>query len=266
MLILNRKLIAGLFVLAISQSASAQLVATYQFNNTLNADEIGVPALISLNAGSFVTDMDVLGQTRTVYQRTANNTAEQSALRLDTSPLGLTANNYAVQLVFTFTDTLDSRGTGGYRRIVDSFDPSNLQDPGFYVGPGDYLNIYQSGPHYGGPALTNGTYYDVVLSVSPSGENAYQNGALAVSHTGTPDAIQSHFLSFFQDESYEYGNGKVALIRVFDAALSSNEVAALNNNGNPFPTSVPVPPAFINALTGLIPGVIMLIRRRKQKE
>jgi hypothetical protein len=218
-------------------SAQAGPVATYQFNNTLAADQAGAPDLIAINGGSFVADTP-LGQLRTVYERTAAGTdpSQQSVLRLDTTPLGLTSNNYAVEMVFTFTTGSPSIS---YRRIVDSYDPSNLQDPGLYVGSGGNLNIYQTVAHAGGPTLANGIYYDVILSVSPTGEQAYLNGSLAVSYAVTADQIATHFLSFFQDNAREYGDGKVALIRVFDTALTAEQASYLYNNGNPF--AVPEP-------------------------
>lgn len=252
--------------LAPSASAFASEIATYRLQNSLAADQLTAPALIALNGGAFAVDPNVLGQSRTVYSRYTSNGAAssaQSALRLDTSSLGLTANNYAVEVLFTFTDTSDPRGGSSYRRVVNSFDPGQLQDPGFYVGPpGNELNIYQSGPHAGGPSLLDGTYYDVVLSVSPTGERAFLNGSLATSWVGTPDAIASHYLTFFQDESYEYGNGKVALIRVFNGALSDADVLAVNNNGNPFPASIPEPGT--SSLFGLgITCLAALARRRR---
>lgn len=244
--------IAGLFAFSLGGTAHAQLVATYQFDNSLAADQPGMPALTALNSGSFVTDANVLGQSRTVYQRTSTNSshATQSALQLDTTALSLTANNYSVELVFTFTDNL---GGGSWRRILNSYDPSSQSDNGFYVGPSNTLNIFDSGSNGGGTALLDGTYYDVVLTVSPTAEAAYLNGSLMTSHNGTPDSIQSHYLTFFQDDASEYGNGKVALLRVFNQVLTAAEVASLNNNGNPFVlnSAVPEPGTFALLLAGL---------------
>lgn len=253
--------LAGFFALSLGGTADAQVVATYQLNNTLAADQPGVAALTAINAGSFVTDT-VLGQSRTVYQRTSASSAHaaQSALQLDTSALALTANSYSVELVFTFTDNLNG---SSFRRILNSYDPSSQADAGFYVGPGNILDIYQSGSNGGGTALANGTYYDVVLTVSPTGEKAYLNGTQMTSYTGTPppDRIYTNYLTFFQDDATEYGNGRLALLRVFNQVLTGAEVAALNNNGNPFQSAnaTPEPGTFALLLTGLA----ALVRRRQ---
>jgi hypothetical protein len=244
---------------------AADVVATYQFNHSLSADEAGAPALLALNGGSFVLDNTVLGQTRTVYQRfsASNASGSQSALRLDTAGLGLTSDSYAVELVFSFTDTLVPPGTQNYRRVVNGWDPGLLRDPGLYVGPSRQVNVFSGGPHAGGPSMSDGTYYDVVLSVSPGREDAYVNGQPAVQLGGaTPDAIETRYLSFFLDEVYEYGNGNVALIRIFNAPLEAAAVQALYNGGNPFPAAIPEPATLSLWLAGLA-ALPALVRRRR---
>lgn len=87
--------------------------------------------------------------------------------------------------------------------------------------------------------------------------------AFMTSHAGTPDMIYTHYLTFFQDDASEYGNGNLALLRVFDQALTGAEVATLNNNGNPFPAANAVPESGTFAL--LLAGGWALVRRRKGK-
>jgi len=246
---LARAIGAATCLLALSAAASAaDLVATYQFNGKLAADQAGAPALTALNGGTFVTESDVFGQARVVYQRSGGaDPSAQSVLQLDTSGLGLTGNSYAVQMVFRF----DSGSTEGYRRLVDGWNVDNLQDNGFYVGLNGRLSIYSNNSAEGGPVLANGQFHDVVLNVTPTGEQAYANGAFAVSRTETPDAIQGSTLSFFLDNSGEYANGQVALIRVFSGSLTADEVVALHNSGNPFPAAVPEPSSVLLMLAGL---------------
>jgi hypothetical protein len=250
----------ALCTLCFQAETNAGLVATYQFRNSLAADQPGAPALIPINSGAFVSDT-VFSQTRTVYQRySANNAhASQSALRLDTAPLGLTSNDYAVEIVFAFTDNISGNG---WRRVVNSSDPSRMTDQGLYVDRDNRLNIWQGRGHAGGVSLSSGSYHHVVLSVSPSSEQAYLNGSLAVSYARTPDAIATHYLIFFQDDSYEYANGRVALIRVFDAALSASEVTDLYNGGDPFPaSSVPERSTILTATLSCVFGFGAAVRR-----
>ncbi|MDX2038704.1 MAG: LamG-like jellyroll fold domain-containing protein [Isosphaeraceae bacterium] len=252
----------ALCALCFQADASAGLVATYQFQNSLAADQAGAPALTPINSGAFVSDT-VLGRTRTVYQRYSetNAPASQSALRLDTAPLSLTSNNYAVEIVFTFTDNISGNG---WRRVVNSSDPSSMTEPGLHVDATNRLNIWQGIGHAGGFSLSLSAYHHVVLSVSPLGEKAYLNGALAVNYAAsTPDAIATHYLSFFQDNGFEYANGRVALIRVFDAALSASEVSDLYNGGDPFPaSSVPEPSTILTAMLSCVFGIGAALRRR----
>src|SRR2546421_8980353 len=55
---------------AFCKSASAQIVATYQFNNSFAADQAGAPAITPVNSGFFQTDTP-FGMSRTVYYRSA---------------------------------------------------------------------------------------------------------------------------------------------------------------------------------------------------
>src|SRR5207245_2509816 len=98
-------------------SAQANLAATYFFNDTLAAQQGGVPALTAtdpLGANAFLTDT-VYGQSRRVYAFNGNASPpnQQAGLTLDTTSL-ITPTNYSVEMVFEF-----SGGTNAWRRILD---------------------------------------------------------------------------------------------------------------------------------------------------
>lgn len=255
----------------VSPRAEAGLVATYQFQNTLAADQAGMPALVALNSGSFVTATDVLGQTRTVYERmsTSNLPADQSALTVSAAALGLSPTDYSVELVYDFTNSLDPRGPNtDFRRVVNA----NGADNGLYVGtrsgPGSLMvDDYSGGSHTGGPTLVDGVYHHLVLSVNPTGEQVYINGVLAVDLAGaTPNAITASDLAFFLDNSFEYGNGHVALLRIYDSALDARQVSAAWNNGNPFAFgAVPEPASLAMAGLGGLAVLGLASARRKSR-
>jgi hypothetical protein len=132
---------------------------------------------------------------------------------------------------------------------------------GLYVGTrggpsGLRVDDYAGGSHTGGPAIVDGTYYHLVLTVSSSGESVYINGGLAVSIDSTPNALNSNILKFFLDNGDEYGNGDVALIRLYDSVLTAPQVAALYNDGNPIPAAVPEPASVVLAGLG---GLALLV-------
>lgn len=251
--------LAGLVCALLASPARAGLVATYQFQNSLAADEAGVPALTAVNPGSFATDT-VFGQSRYVYRRgsSSNLPADQSILSLDTTSLALPHSNYSVELVFRFTDSLDPRAPGiDFRRVVNGNDGENGLYVGSRSGPsGLIVDDYVGGSQTGGPMIVDGTYYHLVLTVSSSGESVYVDGGLAVSINSTPNALNSNVLNFFLDNSFEYGNGDVALIRLYDSALTARQAAALYNGGNPFPAAVPEPASVVLAGLG---GLALLV-------
>ena len=166
-----------------------------------------------------------------------------------------------MQIVFSLADHPNT-----YRRLVNSYDDAAPNDAGLYVGPSNQLNLYNLGPNSGGTALSTGPYYDVVLSVAPGSERAYLDGAFEVAIGSTPDRIQGHTLSFFLDDAFEYANGRVAMIRVFQGALSDAEVLALHGGGNPFTAAVPEPETYAMLLAGLgVLGVLGVATRRRQR-
>lgn len=238
----------------IADANAATVAATYQFNNTLAADESSPPALTEidpLSQAGFVTD-NVAGINRTVYHFAGNagNSAEQGGLSLDTSSV-LTPDDYSVEMIFKFTER-----NGAFRRIYDA--KNRQEDDGFYVSIGNHLTIYLQANHDGPDTYVNGEYHHVAMTVSGNVATAYLDGAWQVSVGTSVMNIANDLLYFFTDNetdnvTSEYSAGDVALIRLYDGALNSGQVTALASQaGLPEPASV--------ALLGA--GVGLLFRRR----
>jgi len=219
-------------VCAVPRAHSAALEATYQFNNNLNADQAGVPALTPtdpLGSNGFMTDT-VFGQTRTVYRwvGNANPPSQQAGLSLNTTGL-ITPNNYSVVMVFSFD------GTSGWRRIIDVADRQS--DSGFYVDPSNHLDIYPvsgSGPN----SFTTG-YHDIVLTVaSDNTVKGYIDGLTDfTTNTALMDTTNSatDTMSFFLDNVVaggqgEFSDGNIAQMQLFDGVLTDAEALQISQN------------------------------------
>jgi hypothetical protein len=244
----------AIWALAITTAAfSAQAVAAvpapiavYQFGGTLASSVAGTPALQAvdpLNRGGFVQDV-VDGVSRTVYSFGGTTTpSAQGGLSLDVSGiLAGKADQYSVEIVFKFTEN-----DGRWRRILDVQDRQS--DNGFYVDPGNRLNIY---PVSSGTGFTTNAYHDVFL-VNNQGTATYylDNGAATTSNTSVMN-IQNGRMNFFLDNVVaggqgEYASGSVALIRIYDSALTA-----------------PPPPVPEPATWALLGGGLALLLARKR--
>ncbi|MBL8434309.1 MAG: hypothetical protein JNL99_05190, partial [Zoogloea sp.] len=152
-------------------TAAPVAVATWNFNNTLAADEAGAPALSAidpLGASGFVTDT-VFGVTRQVYRFDGNQTpSEQAGLSVSTVGVLDGDNAYSVDIVFQFEANQSS-----WEHI---FGVSNRQsDNGFYVEPGNKLQVWPTGD--GPTTFTFGDYHRVTLTNRGNGTvTAYMDG------------------------------------------------------------------------------------------
>lgn len=202
--------------------AAPEPVAVYQFANSLSSSVAGAPALQvvdPLGRGGFAVDV-VNGSPTVVYNFGGDNfpTTSQGGLTLDVSSiLAGHADQYSVEVVFKFNDN-----DGRWRRIIDV--QNRQSDNGFYVDPGNRLNIY---PVSSGNAFSTGVYHDVFL-VNDQGKATYylDNGAATVSNTAVMNIDASGRMNFFLDNVVaggqgEYASGSVALIRIYDSALSA---------------------------------------------
>lgn len=252
-------------------SASAQtLAATYRFNGSFAAVEAGKPALITVDpqAASLFEGDTVFGQSRTVYHFVGNTTPlQQAGLTLNTTGL-VTPNNYSVEIVAELSDRV-----GQYRRLLDV--QNRASDNGFYVNPSDNLELF---PVSGGSgAFSSSVYHHIVLTdASDDAVNAYLDGALAFSTTSTIMHLNSdlannpnELLSFFLDNTVgggqgEYSTGKIALAKVYDGVLTSQQVSTLARN--PFAATATPEPGSIALLTGMcLSGSVFVVRRRRRK-
>lgn len=269
---LGTRLLAGVIGLSAASivAAAPVAVATYDFDDgTLNADEAGVSALTAidpLGQNAFITD-NVLGTTKTVYRFDGNKgpVNEQAGLSMNTTGL-IAGNAYSVDIVFSF-DANDAT----WERILDASNRSS--DNGFYVEPGNKLQIYPvgNGPNF----WTFGQYHRVTLTNDGSGHvTAYLDGAFqfdlttsVMDFTTYGASNPDHLLVFFADNlvgggQQEFVDGKVSLIRLYNLELSNVDVGNIGNgdtgNGNGIGT-VPEPTTL--ALLGI--GLAAGLRRRR---
>ena len=267
---MSRRVVSGLFALGwsvlLASAARADLtpVATYQFQNTLAADQGGVAALTAVDptgTSGFQT-ATLYGQTRQVYQFSGNASpaSDQGGLTLGTSGL-VASNQYSVEMVFQFVDN------SGWRRILDV--QNRQSDNGFYVDPSSHLDVF---PVVGGTTnFTANAFHDVVLTVANDGTvNGYLDGNLEFSTTTAVMNVDSNnLMGFFLDNVVsggqgEYSPGQVGLIQLYNDVLSPAQIAA--QAVNPFAGLGTVPEPSSVALLGLgAAGFVGLAAGRRRR-
>ncbi len=211
-------------------ASAAALVASYNFNNTLAANQAGVAALTSIDPGSvngFETAM-VNGQSQRVFRwgGSGSTAAQQGGLSLNATGL-VSYDNYSIEMVFLFDS--DAQFGGGWRRIVDT--QNRQSDNGFYVDPDNFLQVYPV--VLGTTAFTNMTYRSVVMTnfvVNGVREvKAYLDGKLELQsdtdqlnldNTNNP----GHLLHFFVDNlagpaQQEWASGRIASLKLYDGVV-----------------------------------------------
>ncbi len=212
--LLSARLLAG------PTGGAPTLVADYQFQNNLNSSVAGAPALINLGTNTFGPAV-VDGISTTVLSFPSNSGV------LFPAPGFVPSGTYSAVVLFEFNDTTSYP----WQRIMDF--QNRTSDDGLYAHSGA-LNFYDVA--LGADVLiTNYAWVQVALTRDTSGNvSGYVNGiqefsfpdlgALAVMNSTNP-------LSFFQDDLVypnEASAGSVARIRLYDGALSTTNVAALD--------------------------------------
>lgn len=258
---LNLAIVAVLFSLSIDASASSTPVASWNFNNTLAADQAGVAALTAidpLGQSGFMTDT-VFGSTRNVYRFAGLQApAEQAGLFVNTTSLLTHGNAYSVDMVFQF----EASQSTTWKNI---FGVSNRQsDNAFYVEPGNKLQVWTAG---NGPTdFTFGEYHRVTLTNNGAGHvTSYLDGVFQFDLTTTTMDFSAYttenpdrLITFFADNviaggQREFSNGRVASILLFDGELTGDQVRDL--------PGVPLPAALPLMFSGL--GLLGLAARRR---
>ena len=244
-------------------------VATWEFGGTLAANEGGAPALTAINplgTNAFVTD-NVFGVNRTVYQFNGNNdpVTQQAGVSVATAGLLTTGNAYSVDLIFKFTGP----DVTSWESILNT--SNRTSDNAFYVQPDHRLQVYPVG---NGPnTFTRDEYHRISLTNSGTGRvTAYFDGVFqfdlitdVMDFTTYGTANPNNVMTFFADNVqggglFEYANGAVALIRLYDGELTRDEVGDL-----PPPSGNRVPEPGSMLLVGLsLAALGFHSRRRKQ--
>jgi hypothetical protein len=265
------RLLTAAVVISVSFSlpgVSATLVGAYVFNNNLNAQESGVPALTATNplgTSTFATDT-VFGGSRTVYAFNGNsNITQQAGLTFNDSTNLIPQNSYSVEMV------VELASVTGYVRLLDF--QNRQSDNGFYNINGG-LQLY---PDTAGPSgvILAGTYYDLILTNNGSTVVAYLNGTQQFSVNDTQANLNNannptQLLNLFLDNTVgggqgEYSSGRVALFEAFSGVLSASDAASLAANpfGNVTGTGTTVPEPISSTL--VLGGLAVLILGRRYR-
>lgn len=245
--------------LLVAPAAFAGLVATYTFNNTLAAQESGVAPLVAVDplGTSGYQPATVFGNSQTTWHFDGANipVTSQGGLQFNTTGL-ISPNSYSVEMVFELT------GGSGWRRLLDSLDRTS--DNGLYISPSHDLEVFPQGGN-SSPFSPN-TFFDIVVTVDTSNTvTGYFGGNQQFSLTSTNMIVAGHTLGFFLDNTAgggqgEWSSGNIALVKVWDTALTPRQVAA--EHDNPFQgTETPEPSAWALGLSGV---AAFLFRARRK--
>jgi hypothetical protein len=169
---------------------------------------------------------------------------------------------YSIELRFLFDQT------SGYRKIIDT--KGRTQDQGFY-NLGTSANYY---PVTTGPsgAFANGTFAHVIVTRDAANVfRAYVDGTLDLSFTDAGSlatfSAANNIINLLIDDlatgGGESSGGFVDYIRIYDEALTAQEVATRFAVGDNALSAVPEPGTIALVATGLL-AVGGMARRRRQ--
>jgi hypothetical protein len=239
--LLSATLAAVLLLGPTPSAAAATLKADYQFQGTL-ASSVGTPpdlATLGSVANTYATET-VDGQVRTVLSFPADN----GVVLVPTT--GVVPNDRYSIVILLLLHHVDS-----YRRL-NAFN-NGQADVGFYLYNG-HLLFYPNDVE-GSSVINADTWAQVVLTRDGTGlVSGYLQGLRELVFIDGSDAIidSNNMLRFFRDDECgatscgEDSDGEVARIRLFDDALTPDEVAALDRLPTTTTTTTTLPPSGCN--------------------
>lgn len=238
------KIAAIAFAAAMSAGAAqaATLIQpskTYEFSGS-GAEAAGGPAM-SLGRGATFS-----GEGATQGMNFAKNQGPVLA--------GGIANpaHYSVEMFFSL-----SEGSTSFLRVLDF--KNGKSDAGIYFERGDLL-FYGAAPgsvRYDSNVTTGSMTHLVLTRDANDTFSAYLNGVLAISFFDPDQKATAVFTDgiarFFRDDGGEAAPGFVDFIRIYDEAISQQQVSTLYAGGTPlrdFASAVPEPGAWALMIAG----------------
>lgn len=223
---IEKKLFLMLFCLfAYHTAAQGQtLKADYQFQGNLDSSVAGAPALTNLTgsggANTFQTE-EIEGNERQSLRFPFN-----SGVAVNTGGL-IPNNNYTVVILSRFDNVT------GFRRILDATN-GTVDNCGAYI----LDSRFEGEATDTTPVIQPNTYFQTVIVRESTGRvRAYRDGVLRVDIANDQGCLQisNNNLRFFQDDSEvndEASAGNVARIRLFDSAMTTEQIQSLDRVPN----------------------------------
>ncbi len=218
-LVMKESLLSAVPIVEFSAVTSARLKADYQFQNALSSGLAGAPNLNNVGSNTFgVASVD--GNPRTVLNFSPNN-------GLTLSPtVGVMPNDaYTIVVLFSF------RNTSSWRKILDF--KNGTIDRGLFVLDGK-LVLYNETSSSIGASVSPDTFVQVVLT-RDADKNVvgYVNGVMQFQFTDVRDVAtisDQSTLRFFNNlpVAGDTSAGSVARVRIYDNAITADEVAFLD--------------------------------------
>ncbi|UCF38404.1 MAG: hypothetical protein JSU96_06050, partial [Acidobacteriota bacterium] len=218
-LVAKESLLSAVPIVEFNAVTSARLKADYQFQNTLASSVSGPPNLNNVGSNTFAVGM-VDGNPSTVL-----NFAPNDGLTLVPTVGVMPNDTYTIAVLFSFKET--SR----WRKILDL--KNGEVDRGLFVLDG-MLVFYNESSSSINASINPNTFVQVVLTRdSDKRVVGYVNGVKQFSFTDVNNSAvisDKNTLRFFNNvpRPGDSASGAVARVRIYDNAISEEEVALLD--------------------------------------